>query len=226
MRISDYNLLRILGEGAFGRTYLGEHVSLGTPACVKQEKTQQRPYTDLFKEEAALVAKLRHPSLPSFMGYLEVPGDVGQILIMSFIDGQSLDKVVQEGAVADEHICWILDRILGALSYLHGRHHTVHCDLKPANVILEISDHQATIVDFGMAFSRPDGRSRAKGGTDGFMPPEFALGKPPIPASDLYAVGKIGVALAGGHVESGAARQPRAARASISIVSCRSRRQR
>lgn len=205
MRVGSYDLVQLLGEGAFGRTYLARHALLGTTACVKQEKTQQRPYTDLFREEAELVAKLRHPSLPSFIDYLEMPGDVGQILILSFIEGRSLEDVLREGAVDDEHICWVLDRLLGALSYLHGRHRTVHCDLKPANVILEIADHQATIVDFGMAFSRPDGRSRAKGGTDGYMPPEFALGLPPVPASDLYAVGKIGVALAGGNVGSGGA---------------------
>lgn len=203
MQIGEYNLVRLLGEGAFGRTYFAQHAILGTAACVKQEKTQQRPYTDLFREEAELVAKLRHPSLPSFMGYMEMSGDVGQILVMSFIDGRSLEEVLRQGAVDDEHICWILDRLLGALSYLHGRHHIVHCDLKPANVILEVSDHQATIVDFGMAFWRPDGRSRAKGGTDGYMPPEFALGKPPVPGSDFYAVGKIGVALSGGNVGSG-----------------------
>ena len=203
MRVGEYTLVRLLGEGAFGRTYFGQHALLGTPACVKQEKTQRKPYTEFFREEATLVAKLRHPSLPSFLGYTEMPGDVGQILVLSFIEGESLADVLRRGPVDDEHICWVLDRILGALSYLHGRHRIVHCDLKPANVILEVADHQATVVDFGMAFLRPDARAQAKGGTDGYMPPEFALGKPPVPASDLYALGKIGVALAGGNIGNG-----------------------
>lgn len=215
MRVGSYVLTDLLGEGAFGRVYEGHHAVLGRDVrvCVKQEKTREEPYMTMFKDEALLLTRLRHPSLPSFLDYLEEPGDVGQLIVMSFIEGTPLDKLIgQKGAVDgtvamrpidDEHVCWILDRILGALGYLHGRWSIVHCDLKPANAVLDVGDHQVTLLDLGMATLKPDEVTKAKGGTPGFLPPEFALGYPPIPASDIYSVGKIGIALAGGNVQRG-----------------------
>lgn len=200
MRVGEYNIVKQIGEGSFGRTFLGQHQLLkSVRVCIKQEKTGQQPYMDMFREEAEVIAKLRHPSLPSFMGYLEVGGDIGQVLILSYLEGKPLDTLLdKEGAVDDEHICWILDRILGALSYLHGRWNIVHCDLKPGNIILDIPDHNASLVDLGMASANPVEWTKAKGGTPGFLPPEFNVGLPPIPASDIYSTGKIALALSGG----------------------------
>jgi eukaryotic-like serine/threonine-protein kinase len=206
MKVGSYILKKLLGEGAFGRVYAGEHAILGSavPVCIKQEKTREDPYMGMFRDEAEVVAKLRHPSLPTFLDYLEEPGDVGQLLVISFIHGTPMDKLVTaQDFIDDEHLCWVIDRHLGALSYLHGRWEMVHCDLKPANSVLDIEDHNVTLVDFGMATLEPDDKTRAKGGTPGYIPPEFALGYPPIPASDIYSVGKIGIALAGGNVGSG-----------------------
>jgi serine/threonine-protein kinase len=204
MNIGSYKIQRLLGEGAFGRVYEGRHRILDLRVCIKQEKTQEKPYTTMFREEAILLSKLRHPSCPAFLDYLEEPGDVGQLIVLSFIDGTPMDKILDtKGPIDDEHICWILDRILSGLSYLHGKHRIVHCDLKPANAILDIEDHQVTLVDFGLATLKPNDKTLAKGGTPGYIPPEFALGFPPIPASDIYSVGKIGIALAGGDVNSG-----------------------
>ena len=206
MRIGHWKLTKLLGEGTYGRVFEGHHATLGpdVKVCVKQEKTGQEPYKTMFREEAILLAKLRHHSVPAFMDYIESDDPrVGQLLVLSFIPGVPLDKLLKEGPIDDEHVCWILDRILGALSYLHGRHNLVHCDLKPGNVIIDVDYHQGTVVDFGMAAYRPDGKTLPKGGTPGFLPPEFALGYPPIPVSDFYSIGKIGIELAGGDVKKG-----------------------
>lgn len=199
MDIGEWRVTKEIGEGSFGRTFLGEHRFLkGVRCCIKQEKTGVKPFTDMFREEAAVVARLRHPSFPSFLGYQELPDPTGQVLLLSFVEGEPLDKLLAKDAIDDEHICWILDRLLGALGYLHGRWGTVHCDLKPGNVILDLQDHNATIVDLGMAAANPQEWTKAKGGTPGFLPPEFGMGLPPIPASDIYSLGKIALAMAGG----------------------------
>jgi len=205
MIVGGFELKKPMGEGAFGRTYYAEHVLLGAefPACIKQEKTQQEPYITMFRREAEILAKLRHFSLPTLLDYREEGGDVGQVMVLSFIEGKTLRETVGDGFVDDEHICWILDRLLGALDYLHGQWQIVHGDIKPANALLSIEDHQVTLVDLGMAVAEPDEFTKAKGGTPGYIPPEFALGFPPIPASDFYSVGKLGIFLAGGKVESG-----------------------
>lgn len=200
MDVGEYEIVKQIGEGSFGRTFLGRHKILkSVQVCIKQEKTGKDPYIGLFREEAEILAKLHHPSLPSFMGYMEMGGSLGQVLLLSYVDGKPLDKLLtKHGPVDDEHLCWIIDRIFGALSYLHGRWNIVHCDLKPGNVILDIPDHNATLVDLGMASANPVEWTKAKGGTPGFLPPEFSVGLPPIPASDIFSAGKIALVLAGG----------------------------
>lgn len=215
--VGNYYITGSLGEGSFGWIYTGHHSILGTevPVCLKREKTQQEPFIRMFKEEAILLSKMRHPALPSFQNYLEIPGKEGleRFIVLSFIQGESLDKTLESGPISgrdypgrhidDEHICWILDRILYGLAYLHGRHQIVHCDIKPGNCIIDIDNHEVILVDLGMAASRPNADTLAKGGTPGYLPPEFALGLPPIAQSDFYSVGKIGIALAGGNIQQG-----------------------
>lgn len=214
MQIGNYEIEHLIGEGAFGRTFKGVHRIIGVPVCIKQEKTGKDPFRGLFREEARVIAKLRHPSLPSYIDYFELPSPIGQVLLISYIDGQPLDKLVQTKVtdenkviasrpIDDEHICWITDRILGAVAYLHGKHRVIHCDLKPGNVIMEVSDHNANVVDLGMAAVNPVEFTKAKGGTTGYLPPEFDIGLPPIPASDIYSIGKIVCFIAGGDVIQG-----------------------
>lgn len=201
IQVDHWAIHRLLGEGAFGRAYYGEHVLLGDslPVCIKEEKTGQQKYMDMFREEAVLLAKLRHFGLPTLLDYIEASNDIGALMVLSFIPGTPLDKdMKKDGPINDEHICWILDRILAPLGYLHGKWQMVHCDIKPANIILDIPNHEAVVVDLGMATLKPDEVSKAKGGTPGYLPPEFALGYPPIPASDIYSVGKVGIFLATG----------------------------
>ena len=99
---------------------------------------------------------------------------------------------------------WILQRLLSALSYLHYLG-IIHCDIKPANIILHTQEHNAVLVDFGLCVLDPTADTLAKGGTEFYVPPEFVLGLPPIPASDIYSLGKTAVFLAGGDPRTGTA---------------------
>lgn len=202
MNIGPYTVERQISEGAFGRTFLGRHKLLGEPICLKQEKTGDPAYMDLFREEAKILWHIHHVSLPTLKDYLEHP-DFGQVAVMSYIEGESLAELLQgKGPVDDEHICWIIQRVLDALSYLHYKR-AVHCDIKPANIILDVPTHNAVLVDFGLTIVGPGAASRAKGGTPHFVPPEFLQGLPPIPASDLFSLGITAVALSGGNILNG-----------------------
>lgn len=204
MRIGSYDLVKQIGEGAFGRTYLAKHVMLGIPACLKQEKTGDPLFKTLFKEEAQALARLHHESLPSFMDYYEDSDPaIGQMIAMSFVMGDNLAHIVEkDGAVADEHVCWILQRLLRVLGYMHY-HGVVHCDIKPENTLMQLKEHNVVLVDFGLVADRPTARTRPKGGTEHYLPPEFSNGTAPRPESDLYSLGKVGVFLLGGHVGTG-----------------------
>lgn len=198
--IGNYQIIKTIAEGAFGRTYYAEHKELRVPVCIKQESTGDSIYQSWFREEARLLWDVCHPSLPTLKDYFESPD---QIMVMSFVQGDSLDKVVaKNGFIDDEHICWILQRCLDALSYLHYKG-IVHCDIKPQNIILHIKEHNAVIVDFGLCTIKPGAQTKPKGGTQYYMPPEYPLGKPPLPAGDIYSLGKVAVYLSGGNPASG-----------------------
>ena len=195
----DFTITKVIGEGSFGRTYLAHHSLLGTKVCLKLLLAEEEG--DLFREEATLLAKVRHHLLPSLMGYWEE--DDSKVIALSFLTGSPLDQV---SPIHDEHICWILDRILEALSYLHYAsddpdydRRIIHGDIKPANILLNPREHEAYLVDFGLA---SQGRLQAKGGTALFLAPEILRGEMPLPSSDLFALGRTAIHMAGGHVHT------------------------
>ncbi len=203
--IGNYHVLKQISAGGCGITLLGEHVLLKEKVCLKLEGTGLPEMQKLFREEARLLWNLSHESLPAVKDYIEttVGGDFVQCIVMNYVEGVSLETEVEKrGFIDDEHICWIIQRILLALHYLHF-HNIVHCDIKPANIIINTPVHLATLVDFGLSIARPEQKSRANGGTEFFMPPEFPAGRPPIPESDIYSLGMTAIFLSGGCIGSG-----------------------
>lgn len=189
-----------LSEGAFGLTFIGEHIATGKRVCVKQEATGNAACQKLFREEASILWSLHHESLVPVKDYLEeeIGGVVYQFIVMDFIDAVTLQKLVEKhGAVHDEHICWMLQCALKAFGYMHY-HQVVHCDIKAENIMLEVAEHNLVIVDFGLAVKGDSAKAKAKGGTPYYLPPEFEQGLPPIPESDIYSLGAVGLFLAGG----------------------------
>lgn len=205
MNVGSYKLIKMISEGSFGRTYLGEHSLLKFPVCIKEEiayhATGDIRYKEWFREEAKLLFDISHPLLPNCKDYFESPD---QIMVMSYVPGDSLDKIVtKNGFIDDEHICWILMRCCDALAYLHHKKRIVHCDIKPQNIILDTKNHDAFIVDLGLSSVAPMAQTKPKGGSQFFMPPEFELGKPPMPFGDIFSLGKVAVYLSGGNAATG-----------------------
>jgi serine/threonine protein kinase len=115
--------------------------------------------------------------------------DGSYILVMQFIEGKELQKTIEKhNALEPETICWITQRLLNALYYLHHSG-IIHGDVKPGNVIVQPATHNAVLVDYGLASIRPKSDSRALGCTELFAAPEITADKPPIPESDIYSLG-------------------------------------
>lgn len=197
--IGNYKILKQLGQGGFGTTYLAEHSILDKKVVIKQSNFTGPDAQRIVLNEASLLWDVNHWALPTVKDVLLSPeGDL--LMVMSFVDGDELYKYVRDkGPLDAESVCWITQRILSALYYLHYRG-IVHRDIKPANIITDFKTHIATLVDFGLSKLKPDGTPDASGYTPGFAAPEQVIGKAPIPESDIYSLGVTMIYLLGGDI--------------------------
>lgn len=198
--IGDYRVLEEIAEGGFGITYRGEHVTLGTPVCIKHASSISPQDEEILMEEAKAIWDLRHFAIPAVRNILKLE-DGSVALVMSYIPGPTLFEIIEENRrLSPEHVCWITERILNALKYLHF-HGVIHGDVKPGNVIIQPESHMVTLVDYGLSLIRPSRESKSKGYTPIFAPPEQIQGRTLLPESDLYSLGMTMVFALGGDVK-------------------------
>ncbi|MBI4918686.1 serine/threonine protein kinase [archaeon] len=188
MKIGNYEVIKQIGEGGFGRTYEAKHTLLEEKACLKQNINVTKEDAELLKNEAKLLWNVHHYSLPAMRDFFQL-SDGSYVLAMSFVEGKTLDKIIKKHKAIDpEEVCWITQRLLNALHYLHNKG-VVHGDVKPPNVIIQPSEHNAILVDYGLSSLLPTRKTKAIGYTPIFVAPEIEEGNPPLPESDLYSLG-------------------------------------
>jgi TolB-like protein/tRNA A-37 threonylcarbamoyl transferase component Bud32 len=149
--------------------------------------------SDRFLREIDTVAGLNHPHILPMYDSGEANGLL--YFIMPYVEGESLrDRLEREKQLPVDEAVRIAVQVASALEHAH-RHGLVHCDIKPANILLE--DGHAVVSDFGVARAIGcDGRKRTKStavtaGTPAYMSPEQASGDDVDGRSDLYALGCV-----------------------------------
>ena len=214
--ISHYELARKLGTGGSGVVYLANDTQLQRPVVLKILKrgvltVEQMRSTVL--REARMASAIEHPNVCAIY---EV-GEEGEeaFIVMQYVPGQSLDKLIAKGPATLQLILSVGIQIADGLSAAHALG-IFHRDLKPANVMLT-DGGLAKILDFGLARRLPpeeldfdpakSARRRpgdpiatytARGGTIAYMAPEqFVTGQSSV-QSDLWALGVILYELASG----------------------------
>ncbi len=200
-----YHLVKGLGKGGFGATFLAADLSLpGKPLCVIK---QLRPNTDnpnflsmareLFEREARTLGRIgNHPKIPRLLDYFE---DRNQFyLIQEFVKGNNLQQEVKKiGVLNEAKARQVLKEVLVILRDIHVQK-VIHRDIKPANIIRREIDDQLVLIDFGVVKNQVNSIGAAGSnqtaftafavGTPGFAPPE-QLAMRPVYASDVYALG-------------------------------------
>lgn len=201
---NTYSVIKLLGKGGMGTVYLVEEV--GRPQnryAIKElianlnDPEQEQIAFQTFQTEIAFLGQLNHPQLPKFYGTFTHWNR--NYLIMEFVEGESLESIIQKkkGPLpVDDVIYWGIE-IAKALDYLHTQSSgpIVYRDLKPANIIISPSG-SARIVDFGIARRYDPSKitDTLRFGTPGYAAPEqfkaSRLGQS-TPKSDIYALGVI-----------------------------------
>ncbi|WP_298612176.1 AAA-like domain-containing protein [uncultured Thermosynechococcus sp.] len=205
-----YKLIRVLGAGNFGQTFLAEDVHRPIRAkCVVKYLRPAR--TDaaflplarsLFQREAQILERLgSHGQIPRLLAYFEEDNEF--YLVQDFIEGHVLRQELLPGCVwPAARVIELLQDALGILAFVH-QCGVIHRDIKPDNLIRRQADQRLVLIDFGavkeMGVSIGGGTLVGDSqpqtiaiGTPGYMAPEQAQGRP-RPASDLYSLGMVAV---------------------------------
>ena len=154
----------------------------------------------LFETEAMALKRLGDITdrIPTLYAYFEDHSEF--YLVQEFIEGETLSQELDRGKLSTTATIQVLREILIGLSFVHAEN-TIHRDLKPDNIIRRSSDNALVLIDFGAVkevrqttLTTPNARTLASigFGTEGYMPSEQAMGYPKL-ASDIYAVGAIGI---------------------------------
>jgi len=193
---SRYELVRPLGQGAFGHTFLARDLRSQRMVAVKRLDARAQADAkalELFEREGEVLAALRHHGIPEVYETIQDSWDGAStaFLVMEFVEGRSLATVIEEGAPRDpDEVIHLFLELLGILDYLHSRVPPIlHRDIKPANIIVRPNGFPA-LVDFGSVrriYLTPDETGSTIAGTYGYMPYEQYMGQA-SPASDLYSL--------------------------------------
>jgi serine/threonine protein kinase len=188
-RLGNYWLDRVLGQGGFADVYLGEHVSLGTPAAIKVLNDRPtRGKLERFLTEASITANLTHRHIVQVLDFDEDSSP--PFLIMKYAPNGSLYTRHLGERLPLPTIVSYVRQVADALDYAH-RWGVIHCDVKPKNMLLDANDN-VLLIDFGIAVIT-DGHApvpRIFGGTMAYMAPEQHWGRP-LQASDQYSLGIV-----------------------------------
>jgi DNA-directed RNA polymerase specialized sigma24 family protein/tRNA A-37 threonylcarbamoyl transferase component Bud32 len=184
----DVVLRRQIGQGGMGKVYRATWRGSEVPVAVKLLPRPLRGHGTAaarFREEAALLARLRHLGIVAIHGVGLLP-DGGHFLVMDLVDGLDLGR--QPRPTPAVALRWVAEAA-EAIEYAHGLG-VVHCDLKPGNLLLG-SDGHVRVSDFGLARSLADDAA-PRGGTAGFMAPEQLDPDGTVsPRTDVYGLGAV-----------------------------------
>jgi serine/threonine protein kinase len=196
-RVGPYVIRDQLGQGGMGTVYLAEHETLRRRVAIKvlsAAELQNKVAIERFFREARAAAALDHPNIVRIF-------DVGQnaqmhYLVMEYVDGQTLDKLVDHGGpIACGRAVEYITQAAAGLQHAYEKGF-VHRDIKPANLMLA-KDGTVKILDMGLArsFDQSDKLTEildrgAVVGTADYISPEQAMNCPDLDIrADIYSLG-------------------------------------
>ena len=169
-RLHEYEIVRALGAGGFGITYLAFDNNLKGPVAIKEYfyagiAIRQRDGAiapgstrragdyewgrTRFLDEAQALTRLDHPNIVRVRRYF--PANNTAYIVMDYVEGESLAVFLEKHRTLTpaQWRPW-LEALLDGLEHVHG-HDYLHRDIKPENIVIRATDSQPVLVDFGAA---------------------------------------------------------------------------
>ncbi len=209
LKLGEYRILRAIGQGGFGITYLAEHVETKNEYVIKENmpasisRRNERSYKvtptgkemlstfewalDRFLQEARTLARLNHPNIVRVKAAFKALGTA--YYVMDRIKGRELHEAAPPPDLITE--AWlrpVLEEILKALNYVHSQN-LLHRDIKPNNILVDEFNHPV-LIDFGTARELVSERTATMVESVGYTPLEQLQSKAKRGAwTDIYALG-------------------------------------
>ena len=169
----EYKIIKVLGQGGFGITYLAEQTSLRRKVAVKEffmkeycerdtdtssvslgtsgSKELVEKFRDKFVKEAQNIASFSHNNIIKIHGVFMENNTA--YYVMEYLDCGSLsDYLSDRGRLSEDESLTFIRQIADALSYIHKRK-VNHLDVKPGNILLD-QTHNAILIDHGHLLDR------------------------------------------------------------------------
>lgn len=191
-RIGNYQIVKTLGEGSFGKVKLAYHITTGQKVALKIINKKLLTKNDMkgrIEREISYLRLLRHPHIIKLYDVISSPNEI--VMVIEYANDELFDYIVQRDKMTEDEARRFFQQIISAVDYCH-RHKIVHRDLKPENLLLD--EHlNVKIADFGLSNIMTDGNFlKTSCGSPNYAAPEVISGKLYAgPEVDVWSCGVI-----------------------------------
>ncbi|XP_032467122.1 serine/threonine-protein kinase Nek5 isoform X4 [Phocoena sinus] len=193
--MDKYDVIKAIGEGAFGKAYLAKEKSDSKHCVIKEINFEKMPIQEkeASKKEVILLAKMKHPNIVTFFSSFQENNRL--FIVMEYCDGGDLMKRIkkQRGVLLseDQILSWFVQISLG-LKHIHDRK-ILHRDIKTQNIFLSKNGMVAKLGDFGIArvLNNTMELARTCVGTPYYLSPEICQNKPYNNKTDIWSLGCV-----------------------------------
>jgi hypothetical protein len=191
-----YRLTARIDEGGAGQVWQARDERLGRDVAIKLlGANADDAFRERFADEARRAAAVIHPNVVTVFD--EGRDGADAFMVMELVRGRTLrDVVADRGPLRPHEAARIVAQIAAALDAAHEAG-VIHCDVKPANVIVD-EQGTAKLTDFGIARAARGPREHELIGTARYIAPERIEGKAPTERSDVYSLGLVAYELLAG----------------------------
>lgn len=191
-RLNQYQLVRNIGEGSFGKVKLARHRVTGQEVAMKiinRRKLISRDLAGRIEREIQYLQLLRHPHIIKLYTVITTRQEI--CMVLEYVPMELFDYIVKHGRLGESKARKLFQQIICAVEYCH-RHKIVHRDLKPENLLLD-KNMNVKIADFGLSNIMTDGNFlKTSCGSPNYAAPEVIGGKLYAgPEVDVWSCGVI-----------------------------------
>ena len=195
-KITEFEIIKELGEGSFGRVFLVVHkkteIKYALKAIDKRDKTniKERPY---FHREIEIMYKINHPKVIKLFGHFE--DELFCYFIMEYAPNGNLYSLIPKRGKKKQNnktIASLIKDVISAVYYMHKMNPPIiHRDIKPENVLLD-ENYQAKLTDFGWSNYLNDSDKRNTiCGTPIYLAPEMINKRGHDEKIDIWCIGVL-----------------------------------